>query len=149
MRGRNGRIRDRRLFEVEVRCCPTDKDCGDDGMPSRCPLDCAVEYVPFVSQCANLLSDMVGEGEMASFDAVQAQCEAGSPLPALTEEVQALQDRGCVVQGFQTIKTAPGAQSGPGHRRVQGLAGLHHHVTLDKCAWNAFQQRVDQVPSST
>lgn len=69
-------------------------------------------------------------------------------MPELRAEANDLMNRGCTLPGF-TVFASPGpplpAGGGSGHRRTQGLIGLHHHTNEESCPWDTFNDRAEQV----
>lgn len=135
---------DDRALIVSDHCCPTVGACDDSGMPISCNLGCAVEFVPFVRECHDMLASLVGD-EMVAFESQSDQCTSEADVPHLREEAVALMDRGCILQGFMPPAPSPTLGPGGGHRRTQGLAGLHSHLGSDECPWDEFQSRADAV----
>ena len=87
---------------------------------------------------------------MPAFEATSAGCMVAADLPHLRTEAVALMDRGCILDGFMPPAPPPLLEMPPldprgGHRRTQGLLGLHHHTTSDQCPWDSFQDRAEAV----
>ena len=138
---------DDRAMLVTDHCCPTVESCDDSGMPNRCDMACALEFVPFVGECHDMLASLVGD-EMAAFESQSEECATEVDVPHLREEAVALMDRGCILEGFMPPAPPPPPPPGGGHRRLQGLAGLHSHLDYDECPWDLFQTRADAVNRS-
>ena len=136
---------DDRSTLVADHCCPSAEACDSEGMPKECDLGCASEFVPFVAECHDLLTGLVGD-EMPAFEAASDGCVAAADIPHLRAEAKALMDRGCILRGFMPPAPPPAPPPpGTGHRRTQGLIGLHTHMEYEQCPWDTFNDRADQV----
>ena len=62
-----------RSAELNAVCC-TGGDCVDRGLPPTCSFDCAVVYNSLYDDCYTLLSSMVGEALMPTYDNFADQC---------------------------------------------------------------------------
>ena len=62
-----------RSAELNAVCC-TGGDCVDRGLPPTCSFDCAVVYNSLYDDCYTILSSMVGEALMPTYDNFADQC---------------------------------------------------------------------------
>ncbi len=71
---------ERRITEINSRCCDeADEDCGQ-GYPSVCNTGCAEVFLPFMAECQSAL------GGSSQFEPAVALCEATS-APSLAEQL--------------------------------------------------------------
>ena len=88
-----------RTDEVDAVCCRQDGDpnqCGATGAPTGCNYDCSIMFVPWFSECHELIEQFVQQ-ELPQFDATYRQCQNQDPHDVL-REIFDLEREGCAVQ---------------------------------------------------
>jgi|EP01046_Picozoa_sp_COSAG06_P004903 hypothetical protein len=81
---------------VTTTCCPNAKACDANGIPRRrCQFSCALELVPYVTECGGVMTEHVAE-----YQAANTMCLAAADISHLRSEAVALMDRGCQLPGF-------------------------------------------------
>lgn len=92
----DGRNIEARTQVVTTTCCPNAKACDANGIPRRrCSFSCALELVPYVTECAQVMTNNVPE-----YAAANEMCLAVADISHLRSEAVALMDRGCTLPGF-------------------------------------------------
>ena len=151
-----------RVQEVEVACCGEHGNCPSSrSVPLTCPVECAMLYPAFVSDCAPVFPARL-RAERQRLETFAHRCEATDPT-LLVEYASALQARGCSLNfsaaaaspslGAALVKTttqigpAPGGPGGAQNRRQLGVTELVVNAS-SACPWNGMQEMLQEVDNS-